>query len=257
MHTEETSILSRPHGPVCIDELVHGEHVFGNENGLHYSIRLPAQGTPTDSLVPLVVFLHGASSRHESDMSAALAWALPHEIRDAEANGSIPPPSVALLTPLCPRRTEWKKPLIAAAVLSLIESVCTRLSTVVDRSRVYLTGVSMGGLGCWELGARRPDLFAALIPICGGGSPVYAPLLRHMPCWFFHSAEDNVVACADTDALVHALHATGAIDVRYTRYACCPEPAAQEWMVGHNAWSRSYAMGDLWTWLLAQHKHKM
>jgi predicted peptidase len=137
-------------------------------------------------------------------------------------------------------------------VLALIEDITANTQCAVDRRRVYLTGVSMGGLGTWMLASRDPGRFAALVPICGGGSPVFAPLVKHIPCWFFHSSEDNVIGVEETDALVQAMQREEAVDVRYTRYVECPDPAAHTWMVGHNSWTRTYAQPALWAWLLKQ-----
>jgi predicted peptidase len=79
----------------------------------------------------------------------------------------------------------------------------------------------MGGLGSWMLAARNPSFFAAMIPMCGGGSPVYAKLLAHMPIWFVHAENDNVISVNETDALVKALKDEGCNDIQYSRYQEC------------------------------------
>ena len=123
-----------------------------------------------------------------------------------------------------------------------------------DRSRLYLTGVSMGGLGAWMMVARYPGKWAACVPMCGGGNPVYSRLAKDTPFWFFHSEDDNVIGVEETTKLVEALRAEdGCKEVKYTRYTESKEhKAAQNWMVGHNVWTKAYTDECTWDWLFAQ-----
>ena len=216
-----------------------------------YLLRAPADYDASTSLnLPLVVFLHGASARGNTFESHE-QMALPAAVGNLEAQGTIPSGSkFVLLAPLCPFSTEWQTEHMSYAILQLIDEICKVMH--VDRSRVYLTGVSMGGLGSWMLAARAaPRAFAAISPMCGGGLPVYARLLKDLPVWFFHSAEDNVIGVEETEALYQALLKEGSTVAKFTRYSSCPDPAAQPWMVGHNCWSRTYKMKEFWNWLLA------
>ena len=172
---------------------------------------------------PLVVFLHGSSAR--GDISAAENIALTKSLTGGSLDGMILTEEALVLSPICPRGVEWRDVEICRAVNQTIDIVITKLA--IDSDRVILTGISMGGLGTWMLGARFPDRFAALLPVCGGGSAVYAKLIKHIPMWFAHSEEDNVVAVEDSDRLVRTLHELGAEDVRYTRFKKSPDPAAQ------------------------------
>lgn len=113
----------------------------------------------------------------------------------------------------------------------------------VDPNRVYLTGLSMGGYGTWDWGTEHPERFAALIPICGAGSKSQMPKLKTMPIWVFHCADDPTVNVSNSRTLVDALKAIGS-NVQYTEY-----PSG-----GHDAWTRTYANADVYTWLLKQHK---
>jgi predicted peptidase len=113
----------------------------------------------------------------------------------------------------------------------------------VDPSRVYLTGLSMGGYGTWDWSSAHPEKFAAIIPICGGGDVNRMPTLKTMPAWVFHSADDPTVNVENSRTLVKALKAIGG-NVQYTEYA----------NGGHDAWTRTYANADVYTWLLKQHK---
>ena len=204
----------------------------------------------TSTRIPLVVFLHGSSARGSIDKLRA--FAIPKILDEDSAIDLLS--QAIVLSPLCPSGVEWNHPLICYTLKELISHICE--SCAVDTTRIYLTGISMGGLGTWMLAARNPDMFAALVPICGGGSPVYARLVKHIPIHFFHSADDNVVAVEETDRLVAALRSEGVGEdtVLYTRYNESTVPAAKSWMVGHNCWDKAYASRELWEWLLSQSK---
>ncbi len=140
----------------------------------------PVDQAQEDAKIPLVLFLHGASARAETFASHAQA-ALPGQIEAIEKSRALDKldSGFLLFSPLCPKGIEWKHPSMLQALVYTLEAVCEKCR--VDRDRVYLTGVSMGGLGSWVLGAKHADMFAAVAPICGGGSPVYARLLKDMP----------------------------------------------------------------------------
>ena len=91
-----------------------------------------------------------------------------------------------------------------------------------------------------------------MVCMCGGGSPVYAKLLYHMPIWFVHAVNDNVISVNESDALVKALKDLGAKDIQYSRYEECNEKAAKEWMVGHNCWDKGYNDRVLLQWLFSK-----
>lgn len=215
-------------------------------SSVKYVLRSPRNVFDDESL-PLCLFLHGSSARGDSfeDMKS---FALP-KLLSSETFIMYNFP-MYFIFPLCPRGIEWKSLSMCSILLSLIEHLC--LTQRIDKTRVYCTGISMGGLGCWMLGARSPSTFAALAPICGGGSPVFCRLLRSVPIHFFHSADDNVVSVNDTDKLVAELRREGSDCVLYTRYDTSPDPAAKKWMVGHNCWDKAYSSAAFWSWLLEQ-----
>jgi predicted peptidase len=111
----------------------------------------------------------------------------------------------------------------------------------VDRERIYLTGVSAGGFGTWDLAEHYPYKWAAIVPICGGGNPNNAATIKHLPCWCFHGARDDVIDVTQSRRMIEALQATGA-SPRYTEY---PD-------VGHACGGRAYATSELWDWLRRQ-----
>ena len=120
----------------------------------------------------------------------------------------------------------------------------------VDRNRVYLTGLSMGGYGAWSLGLAHPERFAALAPICGGGERISVMLasrnhlddLVQLPIWAFHGAQDPVVPLEESQRMVDAMKRLGVADVRLTVY-----PEAR-----HDAWTQTYADEEFFDWLFKQ-----
>jgi predicted peptidase len=113
----------------------------------------------------------------------------------------------------------------------------------IDPQRIYLTGLSMGGYGTWDLLARKPDLFAAGVPVCGGGGESTAGKIAKIPILVFHGDLDNTVPVSRSRTLVEALKKAGG-HPKYTEYAG----------VGHNSWDKAYADPKLMNWLFQQKK---
>jgi len=128
--------------------------------------------------------------------------------------------------------------LALAALLDEIEG-----SYAVDPNRIYVTGLSMGGIGTWHLATAYPQRFAAIAPICGYGNPSTVCAIRHLPVWAFHGADDEMVPLERGQATVDALRACGG-NVMFTVY-----PG-----VGHDSWTQTYANPQLYTWLLQQRR---
>ena len=179
--------------------------------------------------LPLIIQLHGAGERGDgSDLSAVDV----HGFSELIAGGEYP---AIFVMPQCPKESFW-----AARVESIIKFI-ERLKTelLVDEKKVYLTGLSMGGFGTWFTAMARPDLFTAIAPVCGGGMPWNAGVLK-MPIWAFHGASDTIVTPRHSDEMVEKLMALGA-DVKYTRLDG----------VGHNVWDFAYN-DELFNWLLSK-----
>ncbi len=178
---------------------------------------------------PLVVFLHGAGERGD-DLEKVKVHGPPMQV---EAGRDFP---FILVSPQCPTDGWWP----SEPVHGLITEV--ESTHRVDPDRIYLTGLSMGGYGTWALACERPDRFAAIVPICGGGTPYLMRRLSGMPVWAFHGARDTAVPLEESQRLVDALKKAGNTRVRFTVY---PE-------VGHNSWTAAYDDPELYHWLLAQ-----
>lgn len=109
----------------------------------------------------------------------------------------------------------------------------------VDQERIYVTGLSMGGYGTWDLLVRHPGFFAAAQPLCGGADPKKVPGLAGVPIRTFHGLKDNVVPPAGTETAVSLLQAAGG-KIEYIPY---PDLA-------HGIWGRAYAREDFTRWFL-------
>jgi len=113
----------------------------------------------------------------------------------------------------------------------------------VDINRIYVTGLSMGGFATWEILQREPGLFAAAIPVCGGGDPDYAAKLTSVPLWVVHGGNDHTVPVTRSREMVSAIQTSGGI-VKYSEY-----PG-----VDHDSWSQTYSNPEIWDWLFSQVK---
>jgi predicted peptidase len=120
--------------------------------------------------------------------------------------------------------------------VAILDDVLT--SYEVDAKWVYLTGASMGGEGTWSLAATHPDRWAAIVPLCGGGDPVAAPKIKGIPCWCSH---------CDADQPEQSREMIRALKRAWGRPLYHEYPG-----VGHNCWDLTYAMPDLYEWLLLQ-----
>jgi len=194
---------------------------------LAYLLYLPPDYDKADKPFPLVLFLHGAGETGK-------------DLKQVKKHG---PPKLAetkdfpciIVSPQCPA-FGWDVDLLNA----LLDDVIAKYK--VDKDRVYLTGLSMGGFGTWALAAAHPEKFAAIAPVCGGGNPADAKKLKDLPIWVFHGAKDTAVPIARSEEMVKALKDAGAERVEFTTY-----PDA-----GHDSWTATYNDDKFWEWLLKQ-----
>jgi predicted peptidase len=199
---------------------------------LDYLLHLPSgYDADTKKRWPLILFLHGMGERG-SDVNLVKKHGL------AKILDEKPDFPFVVLSPQCPLGTFWTHELDA---LNALLDEALKLY-VVDKKRVYLTGLSMGGYGTWFLALSRPERFAAVAPICGGGDPDQACRLRDVPVWVFHGSKDTIVRPAESRLMVKALKNCGG-NVRLTMY-----PG-----VGHDSWTQTYDNPELYTWFL-QHR---
>jgi len=179
-------------------------------------------------LWPLVLYLHGSGERGDNQ-DLLKKNGLPKLIEAGKAFSFI------VVSPQCPKGQEWE----ASTLTTLLDEIEEKYK--VDRDRIYLTGLSMGGFGAWTLAIHSPTRFAAVVPICGGGEPDDADRIAHIPIWVFHGAKDPIVPIRESQEMVEALKKKGS-NVKFTVY-----PEAK-----HNAWTQAYNTPELYAWLLQQ-----
>jgi predicted peptidase len=198
---------------------------------LDYLVYLPADYDKDKSKQwTLVIFLHGAGERG-SNVQLVRKNGLTQTL---EQRGTIP---YVMVAPQCPANTGWN----VGTLDKLLDQVLADYR--VDKKRIVLTGLSLGGFGTWSWSTEHPERFAGLVPICGGGKTAQATALKGMPIWAFHGDADSVVKFATGQAIVDAAKAAGA-DIKFTVY-----PG-----VGHNSWGKAYAEPELEAWILARKK---
>lgn len=208
----------------------HLQKTISKTVDLGYLVHLPP--TYGDGQVyPLILFLHGRGERG-SDLELLKLYGLPKLLLNQ------PDFPFIVVSPQCPTDQFWQFQVEAVRVL-LDEILATY---AVDKTRVYLTGLSMGGAGTWLLACQYPQYFAAIAPICGEGYVGIVECLVNTPVWAFHGELDTVVLPEKSIQLVNRLKEHGG-DARLTLY---PDLA-------HNSGDAAYGTPELYEWLL-QHR---
>lgn len=218
---------------------------------------------------PVLVFLHGSGERG-SDPWLVAKHGPPKLLRGdgpapapvpgaKAAPAALPEPAEArtrreaaakalaenfiVVSPQCPANGSWDDDAIGA----LLDEVAAKHRT--DPRRMYLTGLSLGGYGTWSYAMKNPGRFAAIVPICGGGSTVDVrrssrgekqAAFKSLGVWVFHGAKDPTVPLEESQQMVDALKKAGVTDVQFTIY-----PEAK-----HDSWTETYANPELYAWLL-------
>ena len=225
--------------------------VFKSSKGtsLPYRMYVPEDYDPTKSY-PIVLSLHGAGERGTDNNHIFRGGSIMQRLLHPDERENHP---CIILAPQCNPNSQWvlspwdpgtydhtkiqKSPYMQAAE-ELLEQVLESYS--VDQSRIYVSGISMGGFGTWDIISRNPDKFAAAIPICGGTDESYLEGLKGFPIRTFHAADDGVVNCAGSRKANEILNGFG--DFKYTEYSSG----------GHGIWDKVHKIGDLTDWLFAQ-----
>jgi predicted peptidase len=215
-----------------------------NSDSMPYRLLKPVNPLSKENF-PLVIFLHGAGERgrdNEIHIKHIMDLFLDPKYRAKYA--------CYVLAPQCPKGKYWadynkdgslseKPSRLTEMVVELIEKVSKEFA--IDKSRIYITGVSMGGYGTWDLLARYPNKFAAAIPICGGGDEKTASKIKNIPIWAFHGAKDDIVKPHQSRSMIKAIQTEGGLP-GYTEY---PD-------VEHNSWVQAYQEPHLLPWLFEQ-----
>jgi predicted peptidase len=212
------------------------QHYLSESGDLDYLLFVPMDyQEDSTTLWPLILFLHGRGESGDN-LNIVKRHGIPKVIEEAEDFPCI------TVSPQCPANTDWVA--LIEPLMSLLSSIIERFR--VDQQRIYLTGLSMGGRGTWALALEYPEIFAALIPICGrvpDGDQFMEKVkaLKDVPIWVFHGAKDSSVPVQNSEAIVAALRAVQG-NVSYTVY-----PDAD-----HDSWTETYSNPELYRWMLSQ-----
>jgi predicted peptidase len=198
---------------------------------IKYLLYLPKDYNSTGKPFPLLVFLHGVGECGDN-LDQLKVHGIPKIL---ETDGNFP---FVVISPQCPANMWWTDHL--ESLKALIDDIKGKYN--IDKSRVYLTGLSMGGFGTWALAAKYPNDFAAIAPVCGGGEIRLAMADRYkMPVWVFHGTKDDIIPIQRSQEMVDMIKSKGG-NVKFTVY---PE-------LGHNCWDAAYGDKNLYNWFLEQ-----
>jgi predicted peptidase len=208
-----------------------------------YRLFVP-QGYDKRKRYPLVLWLHGGAGRGDDNLkqitggntSGSHVWTKP------ENQSKYP---CMVVAPQCPGGEQWTSYVSVKSsgqmrlVLEIMTDVQKEFS--VDAARLYVTGQSMGGFGTWAMIAEHPLMFAAAIPVCGGGNESQASILVNTPVWAFHGERDEAVSVERSRRMIAAIRKAGGAP-KYTEYKGA----------GHVIWDEVFNEPDLLPWLFAQ-----
>lgn len=220
---------------------------FGEE--LPYQVYHPS----SDKKVPLILFLHGAGERGQDNQKQSV-HVVPQILNFMKEEQK----EAFILAPQCPKNQLWVNVMMRQAkehklpefpstplrlTYELVQNYIENYS--IDKARIYIVGLSMGGFGTWDLISRKPKLFAAAVPICGGGDSTLGPQLIQLPIWAWHGDQDKVILVERSRDMIQAISQAGG-QPKYTELKG----------VGHNSWNEASNSKDLWDWLFSQKKFK-
>lgn len=238
----------RAQNPPPITELYEARTFTApDQTSISYRLLKPKDYDPSHKY-PLVLFLHGSGERG-TDNAAQLKHGAPLFAKE-EVRTKYP---AFVVAPQCPPNQKWadvdwnsdtpKQPeklsAPATAILGALAALEKEFS--IDLDRVYLTGLSMGGYGTWDLITRDPTPWAAAVPVCGGGDKSVAAKAKDLPIWAFHGLQDPTVKPARSREMIEAITEAGG------------HPLFSEYpYVGHDSWTLAYGEPELLPWLFAQ-----
>lgn len=210
-----------------------------NGNKLPYLLLKPQNYDPSKKY-PLVVHLHGGDGRGTDNVKQIYYGVFSHLLLNYGNRAKYPS---FIFVPQCPKNATWGgapyMPSMDALVFEAISALEEEFR--IDKKRRYVMGASLGGYGTWHFIAARPEMFAAAVPVCGGGDPNLAPKMVDVPLWAFHGRQDDLVPVSGSRDMIEAIKKAGGNPI-YTEY---PDK-------GHDLWEALNGTPELMEWLFAQ-----
>jgi len=246
---QETKESGKTESEVLAQLFEPREFVGANKVPIKYRLMKPINYRPGKKY-PLVLFLHGAGERGDDNLITLKHGA--KEFANAARREKYP---CYVVVPQCPKGQKWSdvdwsletstQPDIPSPSLATTKELLDEMieTAGVDKNRIYLTGLSMGGYGTWDAIARYEGFFAAAAPICGGGDPKMVSKFSRLPIWCFHGDADTAVKVVRSREMIEALKAVGS-PAKYTEYQG----------VGHDSWTATYSNPEFYQWLFAQQR---
>ncbi len=201
---------------------------------IHYLVSYPEGYAASGEKWPLVLFLHGGGESG-NDLELVKKNGIPRHLAAGKQF-----PFITLMPQNKYPRGFWD----LTALGHLLDNF--EANHPVDANRIYLTGLSRGGLGAWMLAMQNPGRFAALVPVCGAVPASYDIWIpEDLPIWVHHGAEDDLIHPSESVRMIENLRSKG----------LNPKPKLTVYEgVGHGAWVPAYADDTLYTWMLAQRR---
>lgn len=224
-----------------------------NGTTLPYRLYVPFDYTP-DKDYPVLLFMHGAGERGNDGSKHLSGFPVMTNLFNLE---EAPIKDAIIIAPQCPTNQKWvdmdwssgtysvdstPESNEMKCVLDILDKIFDEFS--VDSDRVYVTGVSMGGIGTWDLITRHGDIFAAAVPMCGTGDASKGAVLKNIPIWTVHGNSDPTVPFSGTKNVVDAIKAAGGDKVKFTELDGYQ----------HNIWNWTSENDEIYTWLFEQSK---
>ena len=213
---------------------MYTKHKWNSESHFNFGyVQYLPKDFDANKKYPLVFFLHGAGERGE-DLDAAMCHGYMKHVR--ESGREYP---FIFVAPQCPDGKYWG--CYTESLLAFFDFLCDTLP--IDKDRVYLTGLSMGGTGTWMLAMADPERFAAIAPVCGSGIYWNAGIIKDIPIFVYHGDCDEVVPISESMNMIKKVNQCGG----NARIEIC-------YGVGHDSWEQAYGDDRLLNWLLEQKK---
>jgi len=199
----------------------------------NYTVFIPHSYNP-QSRYPVIVFLHGVLESGSDGKKCVTVGIGPAVSERAK--------TFPFIVVFPQSGGDWKGEEKVRLCLATLDQILKDYPAA-DPGRVILTGLSNGGDGTWSIGAAHPERFAALVPMCAEGDYDDVPKLTSIPIWCFHNSVDPFRSSGNARGMCDRIKAAGG-NVKYTQYGG----------FGHDCWTRTYEEGEVFQWMLAQHR---
>ena len=242
-----TALLPKHIFPRQKDLFISKSFVDSHGQSMPYRLFIP-QSYDKRKSCPLVLWLHGGAGRGNDNLKQISGGnTLGSQVWISSKNSLTN--TCFVVAPQCPSGELWATLDKAEPtrqlwlVLELLQEL--QKTFKLDAQRFYIAGQSMGGFGTWSLISQYPDMFAAAIPICGGGDEAKASKLSGMPIWAFHGEKDQAVSVERSRNMIAAIREAGG-KAKYTEYKGA----------GHVIWDEVFSEPGLIEWVFAQSKSR-